>query len=386
MFKRDLYNLLKTDGVKFPVIGLLGPRQSGKTTLLKSLFPSYSYISLESPDMLEQVESDPRGFFIDKDKNWIIDEAHNSHKIFSYIQEFVDDSNRSNKFVLSGSQNFLLHEKISQSLAGRIALYQLLPLTYREYCTHTDMSEIQLFEFLFKGQYPRPYQEHLPIKKWWESYIQTYIEKDVRSLINIRDLSKFRLFVKLCAGYHGQQLNAHQISIDLGLSQTTVHHWLSILEASYIIFRLLPYYKNHNKRLVKTPKLFFFDSGLVCHLLGIESSDELMHHKNRGDIFEGYVIVELIKTMKNFDKERDVYYWKTQQGKEIDLIIDSNPLKILEIKSGVTFQKYFVDNLLAWQLDIDENAEANLIYASDTNSVFKNIPVTGWKSISKIIV
>ena len=381
MFKRNISNLLLTEAAKFKAFALVGPRQSGKTTILRELFPDYSYISLESPDTFERMTDDVRAFFHDPHKHWIIDEAQHSGQLFSYLQEFIDDPKRSNKFILSGSQNFLLQKNISQSLAGRIGLYELLPLTYDEFRTHQNLPDLSLWEYLFQGQYPRPYHENLPTIKWFESYLKTYIERDLRMIENIKDLSKFRLFIKLCAGYHGQQFNALQVSIDCGISQTTAQNWLSILEASFILFRLQPYYKNYKKRLVKTPKLYFYDSGIVCHLLGIDSAEHLSIHSARGAIFEGFVISEFIKKMKNAGQSKGVYYWRTNSGTEIDFLIDSNPIKIIEIKSGVTFQKSFVDKILDWQLLTEDNAEGMLVYAGDERFVFKNIDIVPWNKI-----
>ena len=212
--------------------------------------------------------------------------------------------------------------------------------------------------------------------------MKTYIERDVRMIENIKDLSKFRLFIKLCAGYHGQQFNALQVSIDCGISQPTVQNWLSVLEASFVLFRLQPYYKNYKKRLVKTPKLYFYDSGIVCYLLGIDSAEHLQMHSARGAIFEGFVISEFIKKMKNMGQSKGVYYWRTNSGTEIDFLIDSNPIKIIEIKSGVTFQKSFVDKILDWQLLTEDNAEGMLVYAGDERFTFKNIDVIPWDRIS----
>lgn len=386
MFKRQIIDLLKIEAAKFPAFALVGPRQSGKTTILRAIFPDYRYISLESPDTLERMKEDVRGFFSDTKQNWIIDEAQNFPELFSYLQEFIDDPSRANRFILSGSQNFLLQENISQSLAGRIALYELLPLTYDEYSTHPNLSQISLWQYIFTGSYPRPHNERLPAQKWIEGYLRTYIERDVRMIENIKDLSKFRLFIKLCAGYHGNQFNALQISIDCGISQATVNHWLSILEASYIVFRLPPYYKNHNKRLVKTPKLYFYDSGIVCHLLGIDSPEHLEIHSSRGAIFEGFVISEFIKNFKNSGKNKNIYYWKQHGGGkesgEIDLVIEGDPIKIIEIKSGATFQKSFVDKLLSWQLMTEENSEGIVIYAGNERFMFKNVDIVPWDEVA----
>ncbi|MGV2432792.1 MAG UNVERIFIED_CONTAM: ATP-binding protein [Rickettsiaceae bacterium] len=387
MFKREITELLLNEAVKFKIFAIIGPRQSGKTTILKEVFTEYKYISLESPDMLDRLADDVKGFFSDKTQKWIIDEAQKFPPLFSYLQEFIDDVERQNRFILSSSQNFLLHNNISQTLAGRIAIYELLPLTYMEYKTYEPkLPSLSLWEYLYQGQYPRPYHEKLPTEKWFSSYLQTYVERDVRMIENIKDLSKFRLFIKLCAGYHGQQLNISQISIDSGMSQPTIQNWLSLLEASFIIFRLEPYYKNYNKRLVKSPKLYFYDTAIICQLLGIESAEHLKIHSARGAIFEGFIISEIIKSMKNAGNNSKVYYWKSYSNQEIDLLIDTDPIRIMEIKSGSTFQKTFTDNLLNWQILENNNTKAFVIYAGEEKFTFKNIDILPWDQISKHIL
>ncbi len=381
MFKRDISSQLLSEATKFKAFALVGPRQSGKTTLLRTLFPEYDYLSLESPDTLNRVRQDPRGVFHDPQKKWIIDESQNWGDLFSYMQEFIDDPQRQNRFIFSGSQNFLLHQNISQSLAGRVGLYELLPLTYHEFETHENLPSISLWDYLFQGQYPRLYHEQLPARKWIESYLKSYVERDLRMIENIKDLSKFQLFLKLCAGYHGQQLNILQLSIDCGVSQPTIQNWLSILEASFIIFRLQPYYKNYSKRLVKSSKLYFYDSGIVCYLLGIESSDHLQLHTAKGAIFEGFIISEFIKNIKNFGLSKGTYYWKTSGGLEVDLLMEGNPLKGIEVKSGSTFQSSFISGLQEWQSISNENTTASVVYAGLDSFTFKNIPIIPWDKI-----
>jgi predicted AAA+ superfamily ATPase len=382
MFKRAIEPTLLKAASKFPITVLTGPRQSGKTTLLKYLFPEYSYTNLEAPDTLLRAQSDPRGFLL-ATKNLIIDEAQNFPEIFSYIQEYVD-THRDSRFILSGSQNFLLAERVSQTLAGRAAILELLPLMYSEYLTDPVNNHLGIWEYLFDGSYPRPYHEHLDIHLWYNSYIRTYLERDVRSLINVKDLAKFQLFLKMCAGWHGQLLNLSTIAQNCGISQTTATEWLSILEASYIVFRLRPYYRNFKKRLVKTSKLYFYDSAIVCMLLGIRSVEHLKLYSNRGAIFEGFVLTEIMKMYAAQGKTAPLYFWRDHQGNEVDgLIEQADNIIALEIKAGMTFLPDFLLGLKKWQSISNISAENSyLIYAGDKSFKHQGMQVVSWKDIN----
>jgi predicted AAA+ superfamily ATPase len=372
MFNRQLADTLVHMAQRFPVTVLTGPRQSGKTTLLRALFPHFTYVTLESPDQLMAAKADPRGFLQSATQGIIIDEAQNFPELFSYIQEFVDTPKNKIKILLSGSQNFLLAEKISQTLAGRAALFELLPLTYAEYISDRKMKVPSLYEFLYHGSYPRPYHENLPTPTWYDGYIKTYLERDVRSLINVRDLSQFRLFLKHCAGQHGQEFNASLIATALGMSQPNVMQWLSILEASYIVFRLQPFYKNYRKRLSKRAKLYFYDTAIVSHLLGIDSPEHLAVHASRGALFEGFVITEVIKSFYNAGKQPSLYYWREHAGFEIDLLIEkSNQLIAVEAKSGMTITP-------------DQLAGLEKLGATITDTTIKKILVYGGNDSKKI--
>jgi predicted AAA+ superfamily ATPase len=388
MFARSIEKRLKKGISAFPVTVLTGPRQSGKTTLLKYLLPNFHYVTLESPDNLLLIKSDPRGFLLSHLKGLIIDEAQNYPDIFSYIQEIVDEY-KSARIVLSGSQNFLLAEKISQTLAGRAVIFELLPLSYQEFCTNKSLNEEpNLWEYLYNGSYPRPYQEKLPVNLWYDSYIRTYLERDVRSLTAVNDLSKFQLFLKFCAGFHGQEFNASSIANNLGLSQTTITNWLSILEASYIVYRLKPYYKNYKKRLVKRPKLYFYDSAIVCKLLNIESSEHLKIHASRGAIFEGFVITELMKYQFAEGSPGNNYFWREHSGTEVDLIIESgNTLKAFEIKSGMTILDEFTKGLTRLtKIITDQNIEPNIVYAGDLETHLGQIPIISWRNLKDLFI
>lgn len=387
MFKRQLTDTLLKAVAAFPVTVLTGPRQSGKTTLLRQTFPDFLYISLESPDQLVLAKADPRGLLESGREGIIIDEAQNYPDLFSYIQEKVDIGNSKTKIILSGSQNFLLAEKISQTLAGRAALLELLPLTYAEYRSDLVGMEPTLCEYLYHGAYPRPYHENIPTSLWYESYIRTYLERDVRSIINVRDLSQFQLFLKYCAGQHGQEFNASYIATALGMSQTNVMHWLSILEASYVVFRLQPFYKNYRKRLSKRSKLYFYDTAIVSHLLGIESPDHLMIHASRGAIFEGFVIAEVIKSFHAIGKRIPIYFWREHAGLEVDLLLEkSNELVAFEIKSGMTLALDQMVGLQKLQATItDIPIRSLLVYGGESRKIINKISVLSWRDFISTI-
>ena len=381
MFQRQLTDILIKTVASFPVTVLTGPRQSGKTTLLRHAFPNFHYVSLESPDQLMMAKADPRGLLQLAQGGIIIDEAQNYPELFSYIQEVVDLEKSGIKIILSGSQNFLLIEKISQTLAGRAALFELLPLTYAEYQSDSQGREASLMEFLYHGAYPRPYHEQLPTSIWYDSYIKTYLERDVRSIINVRDLSQFQLFLKHCAGQHGQEFNASLIATSLGMSQTNVMHWLSILEASYIVFRLQPYYKNYQKRLSKRSKLYFYDTAIISHLLGIESPEHLAIHASRGAIFEGFVITEVIKSSYALGKRPSLYYWREHAGVEIDLLIEkAHELIGVEAKSGMTMTLDQLSGLQKLSQTVNDiKVRGVLVYAGNEKRTINTIQLLPWR-------
>lgn len=385
MFNRQLTATIRSAVQSFKLCALLGPRQSGKTTLLRNQFPDFTYASLESPDVLLRAKADPRGFLLGgTNRGLIIDEAQNLPELFSYLQEIVDDPKQDKRFILSGSQNFLLSEKISQSLAGRIAILELLTLTHTEYCTHANVPNLGLFEYLHHGTYPGVYHERLDRNLWYSSYIKTYIERDIRQIINVQDLNQFQIFIKMCAARHGQELNLSQLGADCGLSQSTAQRWLSALQASYLIHLLPPLYRNFSKRLTKTPKLYFYDSGLVCYLLGIENPEHLSIHANRGAIFEGYVITELIKHSKTTAQAPGFYHWRDKSKMEIDLVIEKgSSLTGIEIKSSKTALPEFADSLLRWQRFTQ--AGVNVVYAGDKNLTIRGVSYVAWDRVEDVL-
>ena len=385
MIKRIISKRLLSLSKKIPVISITGPRQSGKTTLAKSAFPNYNYVSLENPDNLDFALSDPKGFLNNYGTKLIIDEAQYAPKLFSYIQTIVDEKGKNGLFVLTGSQNFLLNAGISQSLAGRVLIFNLLPFSYDE-LRSTEYNIENLSELLVKGFYPRIYDSGLESKDWYQSYVQTYLERDVRQILNVGDINSFRNFLRACAGRCGQIINLSSIGSDLGISYQTVKKWLSVLEQSYIIFLLQPYFENFNKRIIKSPKLYFYDTGLLCYLLGINSAETFNLHYLKGGIYETYVISEFIKSKFNSGSNKEFYYWRDLNGNEIDCIISSGiELKAIEIKASETIKSEFFKTLYLWNnLSPKKNKNLNLVYGGKEKQIRKNVNIYGWDQLRKI--
>jgi predicted AAA+ superfamily ATPase len=345
MIERTLTAKIVALAQKFQVITLTGPRQSGKTTLVRAAFPALSYVSLEEPDMRQIALTDPRGFLTNYPAGAILDEIQNAPDLFSYIQRLVDE-NRLVQFILTGSSNFLLMERISQTLAGRTAVLHLLPFSFAELKPGTESYE----SLVFKGRYPRIYDRDIAPTDFYPAYIQTYVERDVRLIKNIGDINAFIQFTRLCAGRIGQLLNLASLSSDAGISPNTAKAWLSVLESSYILYRLQPYYRNFNKRLVKSPKLYFHDTGVACSLLGIRDEDQVTLHYMKGALFENLIINEFIKRNFHRGDNREPYFWQDNHGKEIDcLLVDGEKVTPIEIKSGKTLSTSYLDNLKYWR-------------------------------------
>lgn len=381
---RDAIEKVKYFATKYPVVTLTGPRQSGKSTLLKSTFPDYKYVSLEDPDLRLIAQQDPRGFLKTYTKYSIIDEVQNVPELFSYIQTIVDQENESGMYILSGSHNFLLMENISQSLAGRTAILKLLPFSIQE--IKQIVSEVTINELLFTGSYPRIYEKEIPPTEFYPFYIQTYVEKDVRSLRNIADLNLFIKFLKLCAARVGQLINLNSLANECGISVQTVQIWISILETSYIIYQLKPYHKNLNKRVVKSAKLYFYDTGLLSSLLSIDSVSQLEFHYLRGNIFENFVINEIIKKNYNAGVEPQISFWQDSNGNEIDLILEkSTTTYAFEIKSASTLKIEFQKNLKLWNKLTQFSPEnSTVIYAGDTNFLSTDGKFISWKELENL--
>lgn len=396
MIKRHLSTRLKRAVKQFPVVTLTGPRQSGKTTLVQHIFPGYHYVSLELPDTRAFALEDPRGFLAGFDGPVILDEVQRAPELFSYIQGIVDKhKDWTGRFILTGSQNFLLLQNISQSLAGRCAVLHLLPFTRAELTErkaripgttgglktgqHVPQGA-DLFTTLFTGFYPRIHDRNLPPRDWLASYTQTYIERDVRNVLNIGDIETFSRFLQLCAGRCGQLLNLSNLAADCGITHTTATRWISVLEASFIITLLRPHHQNFGKRLIKSPKLYFLDTGLLCYLLGIRSPKELHHRSERGAIFETFVVSELYKNLLHGGEQPRLHFWRTSSGHEIDLLIDRGDRQIpVEIKSGQTITGSFFKELHYWQeLTGSKDPAAYLVYGGTESCRRSGVSIWPW--------
>ncbi|MFA5249947.1 MAG: ATP-binding protein [Parachlamydiales bacterium] len=385
MIPRELAKKLKELVQSYPVIALTGPRQSGKTTLVKELFSkTFKYVNLENLELRNFAKNDPKAFLQENPNPLIIDEAQYAPDLFSYIQVIADENKKPGQFILTGSQNFLLLEKISQSLAGRVSIFHLLPFSLKE-LKEADYKTPQLEELLFTGFYPKIYDQKLEPKEWYSNYIQTYTERDVRTLKNIQDLGTFQIFLKMCAARTGQLLDLTSIGNDCGISHNTVKDWINILEASFMVFLLRPHFNNFNKRLVKSPKIYFYDSGLLCHLLGIESAQQLKTHYLRGGIFESFIISELFKNRINQKKNPNIYFWRDQHGHEIDCLIENGSiLTPVEIKSAKTINSDFFEGLNYWN-NLAKNSPENtfLIYGGEENQTRSQGKIISWKNLEK---
>lgn len=378
MIERSIAYKIHSLSKQFPVICITGPRQSGKTTLVQNIFPHHKYVSLEDLDTREYAQKDPRAFLSNHRTGMIIDEIQRVPELLSYIQGIVDAHQKPAEFVITGSQNILLHEKVSQTLAGRMALVRLLPFTIQE-LDRAGRAPASPEEMVYKGGYPRIHALKTNPADWYPSYVRTYVERDLHLIKNISDLSVFQKFMRLCAGRIGQVVNLTSLGNDCGVSHTTVREWLSILEASYILFLLQPYHKNYNKRLVKSPKIYFYDSGLACYLLGIGSPEALASHYLRGGLFETMILSDIVKHQWNAGKEHGCYYWRDKAGHEVDFIIeDDDRLHAVEVKAGHTIASDYFDGVRYFT----ETAQAGtpwVIYAGDEQQQRTAATVLGWK-------
>lgn len=385
MIRRDLQPKLVELSKKFLVITLTGPRQSGKSTLLRETFPEYDYVSLENPSERVFAESDPEGFLATYPGKTIIDEVQRVPDLFSYIQTHVDLKNDVGMYMLAGSHNFLLMQSFSQSLAGRTAVLKLLPFSHKEMVEGRILPD-SVEKEIFTGGYPRIYDKEIDPTFYYQSYIQTYLERDVRLIKNIVNLNNFIKFIKLCAARIGQLLNVSSLANECGISVSTATEWLSVLEASYICYRLTPDFNNFNKRLVKTPKLYFYDTGLACSLLNINSAEQLSTHYLRGGLFENLVINEVIKNKFNNAKIPDLTFWRDSTGNEIDLIeYDGTRRKAYEIKSGQTFSQEFFKGIVKWSVLSGNPKDDNyVIYNGKRRYVTSNGTAIPWEVFGEV--
>ncbi|HMH22533.1 MAG TPA: ATP-binding protein [Puia sp.] len=378
MITRDAENVLRKLATQFKAIALTGPRQSGKSTLAKTAFPEKKYISLENPDIRESALNDTRGFLHNFPNGAIIDEAQRVPELFSYLQQVLDESDAKGLFILTGSNNFLMLENISQSLAGRIGYLELLPFSYSE-IQKIPGQELNLNQMIFSGGYPSITFDGIAPEFWFPSYIRTYIERDVRQIKNITNLNLFQKLLYLCAGRTGQQLNLNNLAIECGVDHKTIGAWIGILQASYVIHLLPPFYNNFSKRIIKSPKLYFYDTGLACALLGINSPAQLNIHSSRGALFENYIINEFIKTRFNKGRRSNLFYWRDVSGHEIDIVVDHGSYATgIELKSGMTVVPDFFKGLTFWQ-SLTKYEKCYVIYGGEDNQIRSNgIEVIPW--------
>lgn len=346
MIERTLENKLLELSGKFPIVSVTGPRQSGKSTLIRHAFPGYEYLSFEEPETREFFELDPKRFLQRNQSHVIFDEAQRVPELFSYLQGMVDRSNLPGQFILSGSQNFLLSKGISQSLAGRVGILRLLPLSLDELTTG-GYRPLNHFDWVYRGCYPRVFSASIEPYDYYPAYIETYLERDVRAELGVAKIEEFGRFLSLCASQCGELLNIASLARDCGISTQTARSWLSVLSSSYVLFQLAPYFKNAGKRLTKTPKLYFYDTGLACSLLGLETAEEVESYAKAGNLFENAVVAELAKSAFNKGRAPQFSFWRDSNKREVDVIMEKGlrPVRALEIKSSSTFRNKFFDTI-----------------------------------------
>lgn len=369
----------------FPVVTLTGPRQSGKTTLARAVFADRPYVSLEEPDLRHLAVDDPRGFLARFPDGAVLDEVQRAPELLSYLQTRVDADRRMGLFLLTGSQQFGLLSGVTQSLAGRTAFVELLPFSIPE-LEQAGVRPASLDEMLFTGGYPPLYDRGLRPRDWLSAYVMAYVERDVRQLLKVQDLEIFQRFVRLCAGRSGQILHLTSLAADCGVTHHTVKAWISVLEASYIVFQLRPHHVNFSKRLIKAPKLYFYDTGLLCWLLGIQEPGQLAIHPLRGNIFETLVVSELVKAYCNQGERAPLYFWRDSNGNEVDVIADTGGrLRPIEIKSGQTLNRDFFIGLERWLALAGSQATSPvLIYGGTEDRVHRAVRVLPWNQIHTV--
>jgi hypothetical protein len=384
MIKRAIAEKILHYARRYPVVTITGPRQSGKTTLCKALFPKLKYYSLENADTRNFARNDPRSFLSGTLKGGaVIDEIQRVPELVSYIQEIADSEGKPGLFILTGSQNFHLLDTVSQSLAGRTALAVLLPFSYAEVYSN---EAIEIDKVLFNGFYPRIHDKKLNPTEALSFYVSTYIERDIRSLINVTDLTKFEIFIKLCAGRVAQIVNMSSLANDCGISHNTAKSWLSVLEASYIIFFVRPHHANFGKRLIKSPKLYFTDCGLAAYLLDIQNVRHIAHHPLKGALFENFVVAELLKARMNRGKNSNIYYFRDNVGNEVDIILENGvSVKPVEIKLGSTINEDYFKGLRYYRnLNKKNAAKPALIYGGTRNQRRQTADVFSYRNTESV--
>jgi hypothetical protein len=390
MIPRKLRSKLLELAGYYPVVVVTGPRQSGKTTLCKSTYPDKAYVSLESLDTRNYAHSDPRGFLQEYRAGAVIDEIQQAPELLSYLQSEVDSEPAAGRFILTGSQHFGLSQAISQSLAGRCGILTLLAPDLEELSAF-PAAPTDLYTTLWQGSYPRIYDREIPAHQWLADYISTYVERDVRQVVNVGDLLAFSGFLKLCAGRTGQEINLSSMGNDAGISHNTARAWLSVLETSYIIHRLPAWHGNIRKQVVKAPKLHFLDSGVACHLLGIRELEQLRHHPLRGALFESWVVAELHKAQLNRGEEPNMFHYRESRGPEIDLLISKGKvLHAIEIKSGATASADFFRNFqhLTERLSetgLPDQIKNHVIYGGEQSQKRTQARLWSWRDTLKVL-
>lgn len=388
VYKREIENSLLVAAKQLPIVLLTGPRQSGKTTLTRACFPNKPYVNLEALDHREFANEDPRGFLAQFSEGAVLDEVQQVPSLFSYLQVVVDEDPQPGRFILTGSENLSLSQSVAQSLAGRVAIRNLLPLSYAELSQFPN-APTTLWETVLAGGYPRPFQAGMNSGEWLQDYIATYIERDVRRLANLGDLSAFQNFMRLAAGRTGQEINLSDIGSDAGVSHNTIRHWLSLLEAGFLIWQIPPWFTNYTSRWVKAPKLHFVDSGLVCALLGIRTVEQLEFHPLRGAIFETWAMSEIMKyRLRSNLPMHSVYHLRQTRGVEVDIVIEeANAITGIEVKSGQTIAKTFFSNLNKLNQQIKENnspialKNQRIVYGGETSQLRHGVQVIPWNKL-----
>lgn len=385
---RELSEALRVAASFFRAVAVLGPRQSGKTTLVQTIFPNHRYVSLEDLDMRERAINDPRLFLAEypSEQGIILDEIQHAPDLLSYIQTIVDREKRNGFFIITGSQNFLVNEAVSQTLAGRLALLTLYPLSTHE-LENAKILPDTIEEAVFNGGYPSIYAEGAPVGITYANYIRTYIERDVRQIRNIVDLNAFQRFLQLCAGRIGRLLNIQELSSDAGIDTKTAREWLSVLEASYVIMLVHPYYKNFGKRLIQAPKLYFVDTGLACSLLNIRNYEQLFEHYLRGGLVESYVMSDFYKQYFNLNIKPSIYFWRDYQGNEIDCLLEEALyLAPIEIKAGRTVTNDYFKQFEYWKnLNTSMPSLNFVVYAGEDDHKRSQAQVLGWRSAGSLV-
>ena len=389
MIPRSLEPELRTLATHYPVVAVTGPRQSGKTTLCRKVFPQKPSVSLEALDVRDFAREDPRGFLAEHRSGAVIDEIQQVPELLSYLQTEVDETPAPGRFVLTGSQHFGLSQSISQSLAGRCGILTLLPPSLAELREFKN-APADLFTLLWQGAYPRIYDRSIPAHRWIADYVTTYVQRDVRQILNVGDLHAFTAFLKLCAGRTAQEINLSVLGGDAGVSHNTARTWLSVLETSYVVHRLPAWHTNIRKQLVKAPKLHFFDTGLLCYLLGIREPGQLRLHPLRGAIFESWAVSEIFKAQVHRGMEADLFHYRETRGLEIDLLMDgAGALDVVEIKSGETISADFFKNLGRFsdrlsEMEHDREPRCHVIYGGDVSQRRSQARVLSWRDVPSL--